>query len=574
MLVERETRGQVGHRRRARGPARLGIGSLMVRLADFEERVMVHLLVTLAVDPRGVVVTWRLDDVELLAGAALGQLPLSIAGAPTLHLEDDALTARDEAGVVPLTTAMVEDEDGDQLRCWSVTRSTSGPLEVSYLAEPVPEEPQPATPPLELRREGVGLSGVLKCFLVLPPEPDDLTFELRWKRPAAAEDCPESWMAVSSLGEGDGDDGSLAGTGHELLGDTYLMCGDLMRQHHRDGQLSTWWLTPPGIDVDAFSARLGLTYQVMSQAFDVPAHPYRVFLRAHPHRGANASAHPAAFVMAMNPANPLDESSIYETVAHELVHEWLRLDGPTDEVTWFVEGSADYYSLVLPLRAGMLDEETFLRAVNLEARECYANPRRNLDLRETQQVFFSDFLAHRLPYARGMFYLADLDARLRRGTSGRRCLEDVVRDLLRARRAGERVGLEQWCARIEEVLPDAERPKLDAFVFTGVARPGKDCFGPRFRRETVQVPVLDLGFDPATLMTSRVQGLVPGSAAGRAGLREGDTVDLPRYVEIVRLNIGDQLDIGVTRDGQATRISIPLTGETAPVPQWVPSRPS
>lgn len=529
---------------------------------------MAHLSVTLAVDHRGITVTWRLDDVELQVGEALGQLPLSIAGVPTVELEDEALVATDEVGLVPLVASFAESDDGKRHRCWSVGRSTSGPIEVSYLAEPVAEEPQPATPALELRMEGVGVSGALKCFLVLPPRPEDLTFELHWTRAGRTDDSPDNWIVVSSLGEGDGGDGALAGTGLELLGDTYVMCGDLAEHHHRDGQLSTWWLTTPGIDVEAFSARLGMTYQVMSDAFDAPAHPYRVFLRSHPHRGASASAHPASFVMAMNPADPLGEASLYETVAHELVHEWLRLDGPTEEVTWFVEGSADYYSLVLPLREGMLDEEAFLRAVNLEARQCYANPRRNLTLREAQQAFFSDFLAQRLPYARGMFYLADLDARLRRATSGRQSVDDVVRDLLRTRRAGGRVGIEQWCARVQEALPDAEMPLLDALVFTGTERPGKDCFGPRFQSRTVQVPVLDLGFDPSTFLTRRVRGLTPGGAAESAGLREGEFVDLPRYPEIVRLNVGDVLDIGVNRDGKTARVTIPLTGETVPVPQW------
>ena len=129
--------------------------------------------------------------------------------------------------------------------------------------------------------------------------------------------------------------------------------------------MSTWWLTTPAVDVGAFTARLGTTYDVMASAFDAPAHPYRVFLRTHPHQGVNASAHPASFVMAMNPARPLEVSKVYETIAHELVHEWLRLDGPDEEVRWFGEGAADYYSLVLPLRAGLVEEEDFLRAVNL-----------------------------------------------------------------------------------------------------------------------------------------------------------------------------------------------------------------
>ncbi len=529
---------------------------------------MAHLLVTLAVAPRELSVKWQLRDVVLDEGEPLGQLPLSIAGAATLQLDGEALRASADHGAIPLVTSLTENENGEPLRQWSVERPTTGPVELSYLAKPVSEEPRPATPPLELRAEGGGLSGALKCFLVLPPGPEDLTFGLRWDTPAPGQGSTDSWMAVSSLGEGDGRDDDLAGTGLELLGDTYVMYGDLAHRYHRDGQLSTWWLTPPGIDVEAFSARLGSTYRVMSEVFDAPAHPYRVFLRTHPHRGVNASAHPASFVMAVNPANPLSEASLYETLAHELVHEWLHLDGPVDEVTWFSEGAADYYSLVLPFQAGMLDEETFLRAVNFEARECYANPRRNLTIREAQRLFFSDFFAHRLPYARGMFYLADLDARIRTATTGSRCVDDVVRNVVRRRRDGESIGIEQWCARVQEVLPDAEMPILDAMVFTGEGRPSEDCFGSHLVEETVQVPVLDIGCDPRTLMTRRVQGLVPGGAADRAGLREGENIDLPTYPEIIRLNVDDVLHIGVTRDGQTTRIAIPLTGETAPVPHW------
>ena len=111
-------------------------------------------------------------------------------------------------------------------------------------------------------------------------------------------------------------------------------------------------------------------------------------------------------------------------------------------------------------------------------------------------------------------------------------------------------------------------PILDALVFTGVGQPGNGCFGSQFEKDTVQVPALDLGFDASTLMTHRVRGLVPGGVADRAGLREGDVIVLPRYPEIVRLNVGDVLNVGVTRGGETARVTIPLTGETAPVPQW------
>jgi hypothetical protein len=141
------------------------------------------LLVTLAVDARRVLVSWRLADVAFDEGDPLGKLPLSIAGAPTLQLGGEAVAATDELGLVPLVMNLTEDDDGDQLRTWSVGRATLGPVAVSYLAEPVAQEPPAATPPLELRTEGDALSGALKSFVILPLGPEDLTFELRWITP-------------------------------------------------------------------------------------------------------------------------------------------------------------------------------------------------------------------------------------------------------------------------------------------------------------------------------------------------------------------------------------------------------
>lgn len=457
------------------------------------------------------------------------------------------------------------DDAAGPVREWHVRRATVGSVTLTYLSEPVEDAPAPATPPLELRREGTGASGVLKCFLIVPSAADDeLTFDIRWQ--PSPEGAP--WIVTSSLGEGDGPDRRMAGTGRERLEDTFMMWGDLAARHHRFGALSTWWLSPPGFDVSGFTERLAVTYQAMSEAFEQAAHPYRVFLRNQPYRGANASAHPASFVLAVNPKDPLAVSSLDELVAHELVHEWLQLDGPHEEVSWFVEGAADYYSLVVRLRSGALSQAAFVQAVNVEAREAYASPRRHLSLAEADRVFFTDFLAHRLPYARGMFYLADLDARLRCASAGHRCLDDLVREVVQARECGHVVGVEQWCRSVGEAIGVPEEPRLAAMVTTGAAHPRADSFGPDFGMRMVRVPTLDFGFDPMTLVTRQVQGIVPDGAAERAGLREGDLVSLPRYSDIVGMNVGDAVNVSVERDGHTHQLVLPLTGETVSVPQW------
>jgi hypothetical protein len=523
--------------------------------------------VSLAADPRGLAVVWRLDGVAFETGEAVGELRTSIAGAPAIDLDDDAVTGADDLGPIPLAAVVEEDPDDAPVRRWRTARSTVGPVELSYLAEPVSQEQRPATPPLELRGEGSGLSGAFKCFLVLPPRPDDLTFEVHWE-PPSTEHAGDGWMAVSSLGGGLGRDGDLAGTGLELLDDTYMMCGPLVDSHHRDGDLSIWWLTPPAFDVETFTGHLGTTYLLMAEAFHAPAHSYRVFLRASTHKGAGASAHPASFVMTTNPADPLDMKRLYLTLAHELVHEWLRLDGPDGETTWFGEGAADYFSLVVPFRAGLIDEATVVGELNLAARTSYASPLRHLSLHEAARLYWSDHRAHRLPYDRGMFYLADLDARLRGATSGQTSVDDVVSHLAKVRRDGTHFGLDEWCDHVGRLLGHDERPVLDDFVFTGIGRPGPGSFAPTFEREDVVVPVLDPGFDVSTFMARRVRGVVSGSLADSAGLVDGDVVTLPSYPEALALDIGDALKISITRDGETIEVAIPPGDQTTSVPQW------
>jgi len=75
-----------------------------------------------------------------------------------------------------------------------------------------------------------------------------------------------------------------------------------------------------------------------------------------------------------------------------------------------------------------------------------------------------------------MFYRADLDARLRDATFGRWSVDDLVRDVVRRRLAGERFGVEEWCALVRDAAADDETQVLEAMVFTGAGRPGAATF--------------------------------------------------------------------------------------------------
>jgi len=97
-------------------------------------------------------------------------------------------------------------------RCCVVVRSTQARSRFVSVQRRR-REPRPRTPD-ELRWEGVGVSGALKCFFVFRRDAQDLTFEFAWTRPRRRF---RQLVVVSSLGRGRRRRCALAGTGLELL---------------------------------------------------------------------------------------------------------------------------------------------------------------------------------------------------------------------------------------------------------------------------------------------------------------------------------------------------------------------
>ncbi len=204
-------------------------------------------------------------------------------------------------------------------------------------------------------------------------------------------------------------------------------------------------------------------------------------------------------------------------LAHELVHRWIggavRLLGRGGrEATWFSEGFTVHVARRALLEAGLLAPADFAADVNRTAGEGVPGE-------------------ERLPaeYRRGALHAAWLDAAVRRASGGARSLDDVIRGLVtQAREAGTPslpvTALRAALAR--EIGPEgaAAVDRLEA----GDDAPTlpDDAFGPCAHRRVRELRGYELGFDRRSLAVkpALLRGVVKGSAAERAGVREGALV--------------------------------------------------
>jgi predicted metalloprotease with PDZ domain len=137
-------------------------------------------------------------------------------------------------------------------------------------------------------------------------------------------------------------------------------------------------------------------------------------------------------------------------------------------------------------------------------------------------------IASRKDYQRGALYAAALDAAVQKASRGARSLDDLMRALKDQAAGRGALPVRALAELITKELGAGRGEELDWVMVRGhgeITLPD-DAFGPCFRRERTKTKEYELGFDAAGLRQAPaiIRGLVPGSAAARAGLSEGAIV--------------------------------------------------
>lgn len=222
---------------------------------------------------------------------------------------------------------------------------------------------------------------------------------------------------------------------------------------------------------------------------------------------------------------------LYDNVLHVLAHEmfhnwcgrWTPLAEPEELCYWFSEGFTEFFTRRLLLRTGLSTREEYARSLERSLQDYQKNPRRNCSNDEIRAGFWKERETGEMPYRRGDLLAARLDCAIRAASGGARSLDDFMREAVALGRRGEQLDVETLLARIARWTDAALAAELRKVVVDGATLElGRDTFAPCLAIENALVPRYELGFDfEKTRAEKVVRGVVPGSAAQKAGLCDG-----------------------------------------------------
>jgi predicted metalloprotease with PDZ domain len=435
-------------------------------------------------------VSYRLEGWAAGAGHILAQISLFTASIPVCEFSAEGVTAFDEGGVLVLTPGEETDEGGPK-RTWRASRSTRGTITLQYRVYPRVLPPDyRGGPYFDLRTEEGGMNGSGVTFMLLPEE-KPCTIRLHWDLSA----MPPGTRGVWCKGEGD----VTVSTTPQLLAFSYYAVGQIKTwRTPENARFELHYLAKPNFDIQVMGFRIYTLFTCISTFFEDLDAPFKIFLRKDPfkHHGSGTALADSFMYGYCEEYSPTPDNA-QNVLAHEIVHNWPLLEDRESDQTLYNEGVAEYYSIVLPWRCGLLSLEKVKDRIQERAQNYYANPLRDLSNEEAFLLYWKDRRAQRLPYGRGFFYLLSVDRSIRLASGGLRNLDNVVLSLLREqRKSGKKPACTDWVRLLSLELGRDAMPEFEAMSSGVLIQPDEAWFGGSFRIRTGmvrEVPLIQHG---------------------------------------------------------------------------------
>jgi hypothetical protein len=388
---------------------------------------------------------------ELLQDAPIFQFHKNVVGVLFLTFSQKVVL-KDDAGDLDYSVTQKEIPK-IIMEEYHLNRKICGDVHICYEVELKPVGKNPA---FDLGYEDGGMDGsgmsFMPCF-----EEKEYRFVVDWE----LSGLPKGFRGIWSLGEGRIETVQNGRT----LAESFYYAGNI--KGVKKNNCGFYWFENPGLPGEEVGGFVMNLFERMAEFFQDGGEPYQVFSRKVPEilTGRNkigGIALTRSFLYLYPEENPPKEKPLKFLFPHEMVHNWPKLkDEPFGTCTWYVEGTAEYYSIILPDRFGMITKEELITQLNKRAKDYYENPRIQVTNQFAGEHLFIDGEATLVPYGRGFFYLLHMDEVIRDATKGEKSLDDVVLAILRRTRTTEECKNDVW---LEEVKRIAGIDVSDEFV--------------------------------------------------------------------------------------------------------------
>ena len=516
-------------------------------------------------------VTLSVREPALAQGDTFLSMAIVRVMAPGALTRPETLVAEDAAGPLPLT---IEEDPADptdfrQDRRWIAARATQGDVTVRYTIEPrvITSATRPG-PLIDTRTELTGFYGSGNTMLALPvsgwPREVALSWNLTELEPGA--------RGASSLGEGD----VTATVTAQNLNNSFFFAGPLRSQpEDGSGDFAIYWITPAAFDLDGAAAWTQQAYTYFNSFFGASDTPFRIFMRTTERFQGGGGGGFNSFIFGTVEGEDRDPDEVRGLLAHEALHHFVGGygdGGGAGGQQWYSEGVTNYYTVVLPYRAGLTSLEHYINDFNGYAKSYYTNPQSNLSNTEVTRLFFADSNAQIVPYNRGPLYVALTDAQIRAASSGKLRVDHLIFDFIDAQKEAED-GVALWHDLAEIYLGEAGSAQFRAMMEGAPLDLPSDLFGPCFVAEDQMLQNFVIGFRPYKDEegATRAGPIVPDSPAETAGIQRYDIITNPEALDTARdAAPGTPVTLALQREGAAP-FSLTYTPWTPPLPgkQWV-----
>lgn len=426
-------------------------------------------------------VRFLIEETQWKAGEEVCAMQLCTVSIPGCDPED--FLVYDEAGEVPVEVCFSQPYPYS-LKHWKTERDTQGRVEVSYTVCPrVLDEKASCGPYFDFRCENGGANSAGISFLARFERVCGAA-ELHWD----LSEMPENSRGVCTFGEGDvWVDGGL-----EMLRQSYYAVGNI--DSVGEGEFGFYWLSKPSFDVSAVAEYTKDLFAKMQGFFRDYDPVYRIFVRKDPFTTSGGTALYRSYMFGWNDTQTFTVEERQFILAHEMVHNWPSLnDDPYGITTWYSEGTAEYYSVMLPMRMGLLSPQKAMEEIQRRTDAYYTNPTRYMENMEAAKICWQDRRAQRLAYGRGFIFLANVDVQMRKATNGVYSLDDVVLEILEMDRRKETLGNEVFLGLVKQFSGLDVTEQWEQMCNGGHIVPMEDCFDAHYTVAEKWVSEADTG---------------------------------------------------------------------------------